>query len=751
MALDPRRLKPAELVRLLNSNPQGHVLDDRMLRAQRSRAGFRVGDEKTIDLFRYVAWLWAERIRKSKPGAGQSYEAKKEQARQRSQDLVASGQDIGELPPVKDPARRAACERNFRLFCETYLSLLFFLTWSRDHLKVIAKIETAVLKGGLFAMAMPRGAGKTRLVIAAAIWSLLYGHHEFVCLIGATEALAQDLLNAIRAELDGNERLLEDFPEVCFPIRQLEGINQRRLRYHGQVIDMEFTAKRIVLPNLPDSAAASGIVRVVGLTGALRGMAFSRPDGRTVRPSLVIVDDPQTRKSAKSPTQSAERERILAGDVLGLAGPGQKISGLMPCTVIYPGDMADNILDRQKHPDWNGERTKMLYAFPKNETLWEEYARLRAEGLREGDAGQRATEFYAANRAHMDEGADVAWPERFDPGELSGLQNAMNLKLRDEQAFWAEYQNEPVAEQTDADAQLSADDIAAKMTKLPRGKVPLEAQYLAAFIDVMQNALYYAVVGWSETFAGQVIDYGTYPDQKRWHFAYGDVKQTLRRAHPGKGMEATILAGLTVLTKELLDRDWPREGGSPARIGLCLIDANWQTDNITKWCRDSAHAALIRPARGEYKGASSKGLNERKKQPGDLPGLNWLIPAASKRDVRQVRFETNFWKSFLQARLAAAPGESGCLSLFAGRSDQHRLISEHLTAEFPVTLKAKGSGREVQEWKPKPGRDNHWLDCLVGCCVAGSVLGAELIAAAAPRAPPKRKSLADLRRARARK
>ncbi len=62
-----------------------------------------------------------------------------------------------------------------------------------------------------------------------------------------------------------------------------------------------------------------------------------------------------------------ESQSILAGAVLGLAGPGKKISGIMPCTVIRPGDMADNNLDRNRHPEWNGERTKMVYAFPKND------------------------------------------------------------------------------------------------------------------------------------------------------------------------------------------------------------------------------------------------------------------------------------------------------------------------------------------------------------------------------------------------
>ncbi|MEO1984754.1 MAG: hypothetical protein ABGZ24_29910, partial [Fuerstiella sp.] len=90
-------------------------------------------------------------------------------------------------------------------------------------------------------------------------------------------------------------------------------------------------------------------------------MKYKRADGKAVRPSLVVLDDPQTDESARSLSQCANREAILAGAVLGLAGPGKKISGIMPCTVIRPDDMADNILDRDKHPEWNGERTKMVY------------------------------------------------------------------------------------------------------------------------------------------------------------------------------------------------------------------------------------------------------------------------------------------------------------------------------------------------------------------------------------------------------
>jgi hypothetical protein len=99
------------------------------------------------------------------------------------------------------------------------------------------------------------------------------------------------------------------------------------------------------------------------------------------------------------------RTSATPGDVLGMAGPGKKIAGLMCATVIRPGDMADNILDREKHPEWQGERTKLVYAFPSNEKLWVRYAELRADSLRNDGDGQEATEFYRANREAMDAGA----------------------------------------------------------------------------------------------------------------------------------------------------------------------------------------------------------------------------------------------------------------------------------------------------------------------------------------------------------
>jgi hypothetical protein len=114
-----------------------------------------------------------------------------------------------------------------------------------------------------------------------------------------------------------------------------------------------------------------------------------------------------------------------------MAGPGKKIAGLMACTVIRPDDMASRILDREKHPDWQGERTKMVYAFPLNEKLWARYNELRSDSLRNDGDGKTATDFYRENKEAMDDGAFIAWKERFNPDEISAVQHAMNLGVAD--------------------------------------------------------------------------------------------------------------------------------------------------------------------------------------------------------------------------------------------------------------------------------------------------------------------------------
>jgi len=1083
------------LARLLNSVGRGEVISERQLRRHRNRAGYTIGDARTVDLFRYAAWLTLEYF---KPKADPlTYDEVKRRQAERNAEMVRAAQDIGEIPAVADPERRAAAEASFRVFCETYFPDVFYFAWSPDHLRVVEKIERAVRTGGLFAMAMPRGSGKalaletplatptgwttmgevqvgdrlfdergrmcrvtyatpvmfgrpcyrvrfsdgeeivcdaehlwtvcdrhsrrnpltlttaemaprvevpggrsekryriplarpleipeanlpiepyalgvwlgdgacrsatvtlaewdceeiidqvrwsgefaalrsvnaeehtrtavmtrthhkatsfqgrlralgllrnkhipadylraghgqrlellqglldtdghvsqageceiaikypkladgfaellsslgikygrglktvvrdgkrfgpyhrfhftihrsvpafrlrrkqdrlrprpgirpmsesrqiaaieptasvpvrciqvdspSRLYLAgrrmvpthntvlcqtAVVWAALTGATPFVCLIAASAERARDLLENIMVWLETNPLLGEDFPEVCYPVRCLERITNRQKgqKHQGEPTRIEWTSDKVVLPTIEGSRASGVVISCSGMKGSdIRGQNHARADGRVVRPQLVLVDDPQTTESAWSPSQSQRREAILAGDVLGMAGPGRKIAGLMACTVIRPDDMADRLLDRDKHPEWQGERTKMVYAFPASEKLWSRYAEMRNDSLRNDGDGAEATEFYRRNREAMDAGATVAWPERFNEDELSAIQHAMNLKLRDEAAFFAEYQNEPVVEQV-GEEMLTADKIAGKLNGYERGIIPVAAGHLTMFIDVQQKALFWTVVAWEELFTGYVVDYGTWPEQKRPYFTLSDLRMTIARAVPGAGLEGQIFAALERLTAEKLSMAWRREDGAEMRIERCLIDANWgqSTDVIYQFCRQSPFAAVLLPSHGKYVGASSIPFSEYKKKRGDRVGLHWRIPnTIGRRQVRHALIDTNYWKSFVHARLAVAMGDPGCLSLFGRDEDAHRLLADHLTAEYRVRTLAHE--RTVDEWKLRATRpDNHWLDCLVGCAVGASIQGAGLHGIEARRPPRLRLRLSQLQRGRA--
>lgn len=733
MPINPSNIRVVDVARLLNSTSFGFVLAQARLYREFNRVGFRIGSSenpRNINLLKYIAWMFDRKHTPEETSGARSYEERRNAERDRQAEQSLAGRDIGPLPEVVNPGRKAACERNFQLFCESYFPETYSLAWSPDHLKVIEKIETAVLRGGLFALALPRGSGKTTITESAALWSMLYGHREFVVLIGATESAALELLDSLKTELEVNERLAEDFPEVCYPVAQLEGIANRCAGQlcKGERTRITWTSNEIVLPTVEGSRASGIIVRVAGITGRIRGMKFKRSDGRSVRPSLVIIDDPQTSESAGSLEQTRKRVRVLAGDILGLAGPGQKISGIMPCTIIRPGDMADIILNRNTHPDWNGEKTRMVYRFPSNMKLWEEYAEIRAEALRTEGNFQKATEFYLANREAMDAGAEVSWEARFNHDEVSALQHAMNLKFQDEAAFMSEYQNDPLPDDTADDSLLSVDEICAKINGLARRRVPLKCDRLTMFVDVQKALLFYVVIAWAEDFTGAVIDYGSWPDQHRHEYSLADANPSIQTLFPKAGFEGALYAALSALTDECLGREWEREDGAVLKIERALVDANWgqSTDVVYQFCRQSSHAGVILPSHGRYVGASSKPMTEYRKQQGDRLGFNWMIPnVAGKRAIRHVIYDTNYWKSFIHARLTVPVGDKGALTLYGRIPGAHQLFAEHLTAEYRV--KTQGRGRTVDEWKLKPqSHDNHFLDCVAGCAVCGSMLGASL-------------------------
>ena len=424
---------------------------------------------------------------------------------------------------------------------------------------------------------------------------------------------------------------------------------------------------------------------------------------------------------------------------MGLAGAGRTIAFLMPCTVVNPDDLAARYLDRQRHPECHGQTSRLVDVFPTNEPLWAQYTEIRRESMRAGGDGREATAFYAEHRAEMDAGAVLNWPERFEPGELSALQYAMNKRVDlGDEAFMAELQNDPLpAANLDPEA-LTADEVCNRFNGHARGLVPTGCTRLTAGVDVQGQLLYWVVCAWDEGFGGHVVSYGTTPDQGRRDFLLRNCPKPLSALCPEGSLEAQLHAGLEATCQTILARDWPTDAGGMLRVEKCFIDIGWGESKpvVHKFFRSSPFAAVLLPSKNTAITAGKSPMSEWARKEGDRRGLNWVIRAAKPGEPRWVTADAHYWKSFVHARLRVPAGGRGGLYLWGDKPAPHRNFAGHICSEYRT--RTVGPHGEVDEWQQRPERpDNHWLDALVMATIAASVQGVALAESAArPRAKP---------------
>lgn len=658
-------------------------------------------------------------------------EAKRLREAERQRAASAASRELAPLPAIENPRRRVAALKSLRLFAETYFPGVFYLEWSADHLHVIEQLEHAIRHGGLQALAMPRASGKTSLVTVAAIWAIFGGLRRFVVIVASESSAAEELLETLHAHVMANPTLSRDFPEICIPLERLGNNNQRRFLWHGKPLAMSAGKTRLEFPSIPGSAAAGAIVDTCGITGNIRGKQAAH-GGEVFRPDLALVDDPQTDASAKSETQTADRLKILKGTILGLAGPDVRITCVATVTVIAHGDLSDQILDRKNAPEWRGIRFALMDSWPTADELWEQYFELRRDDLQQDIVGTTATEFYLAHQKAMDAGAKPRWPERYNADEVSAVQHAMNLvQDRGQDVVDAEYQNAPT-EAEPSDVELVADEIRVRTSKVDRQKVPAAATRLTAFVDVHGELLYFMALAIDERFGCQIIDYDTHPKQKTRHYTLRNARQTISNAYRHiPTLEGRLYAALQDTFDLILGRSWTRDDadGTDSHVQRLLVDAQWgaQTDTVYSAVRESVHRNLILPSHGRFIGASSEPISRWKARDGESLGDEWRIGPTPRG--HRITFDSNHWKTQAGSRLLTPLGSPGACLLYGDDPDAHRLVADHFTAEKAVEVASKH--RRVYEWKVKPGRpDNHFLDCFVGCLVAGSTLGANVLASA---------------------
>lgn len=666
-----------------------------------------------------------------------AYQRHKSKARERQAKQSEEGRDIAsDMPAIADPELRKRVAASLLAFCEITMADKFHLGWSDDHLKVIAKMQRSILQGESFAIAMPRGTGKTTLVVAAIIWAILCGHKKYAALIGADRDAATKLLNNIKIQMETNDKLYELFPEAIHPIRRLEGIANR---CRGQIFKgdrtyIAWTAKSIQFASIPSrgepTATASGaIIETAGIRGKVRGMQTALPNGKVARPDVFVVDDPQTDQSAKSRTQVKARLDIITGTCPGLAGPGESISGFVTCTVIVQEDVADQILNAQKFPDYQGERCQLVYRWPDKDgmELWEEYSTIYRESMATGRGMSDCNAFVLANWKKLHKDTKVAWETRKKANEVSPLQHAFNLSNKLGDTFWSEYQNQPLKDDESEDL-LDVDRIQVRTNGYSRSVVPPGANIVTAFIDVGDNVLHWGVVAFqTSTFSCWLLDYGGWPEQRANYFTKRGLTKKLSSVYPG-GREARLRAAILALIDHLCSRDWAMpDGTTQLKISQLGIDAAYgpATRIVQSAALETAHKAIVLPTFGRGLEAKDYPMELWKPKPGERLGIGYSIRPRQGGGAYGL-LDANYWKSFVHSRLSTPTGDDGSLSFFKPELvTTHQMLAEHCRSEIRSET-VKGP-RTVHIWtQPDSKPDNDLFDVLAGCCAMAGIKGARL-------------------------
>src|SRR5262249_32694030 len=159
----------------------------------------------------------------------------------------------------------------------------------------------------------------------AGLWGPSNALVAYMAIIGANFPRARANLNAIKIMCRFLPLFAADFPEISYPIRRLEGIPQKVTGQlcQGRPTLMEGADEQIIFPTVAPPAnwpkhwplradgmvPTSGvIIGAAGLTSdGLRGLLITTDTGDFIRPDFVLLDDPQTRQSAQSPTGNVDR------------------------------------------------------------------------------------------------------------------------------------------------------------------------------------------------------------------------------------------------------------------------------------------------------------------------------------------------------------------------------------------------------------------------------------------------------------
>lgn len=667
---------------------------------------------------------------------------------------------VFEIPPPADLERRELLESDTEEWLSYYfgpgceLDDPFTYKFVPEQVDMIRAIDYAITYGGDQSIAASRGGGKSIIAKRCGLKGLLTAKIPFLVFFGANDNLAEEFIKDVTLALEMNPLLLADYPEACLPMIKLgqimqnarsqlaSGINQKTgERYEMANLRWKWSGEDHVFPHVPGSRCAGALIATHGLTSAVRGV-----NKRGRRPSLAIIDDPDTEDTARNPVQAKILEQRIDAAIAGLGGQKRRISRVMLTTIQSRTSVSFAFTDPKLKPSWKGRRYRWMKQPPDRMDLWETYAQLRLGDLQSRDENgidldpdaRRSFRFYAERQDEMDAGAIVGNPYRFDssltpagtPKELSSIQAYYNLVADigpDKVA--TEYDNDPPEESSVLDLSVPATKIQNQLNGLPRGVVPNGCDVVTMGVDVRKQQLHWVVRAWKLDGTGYTIDYGI-----------DNVLGTARGSDEGLDVAIARAVGNRFTLADAAG--YCTGNGEVVPIDLTLVDSGWRTDAVYSACLESRRSVMPCKGFGPNEGATQANFRETSRHTADkVPGDNWFRSRV-KQNLWMVAIDSPYWKAWEHDRWRADIESPGSLSLFGMRAASDDILSQdardHMSYAKQITAEAEMEedrrGRLVKIWK-QLNKDNHWLDASIYANVAASIKGIRIGGASITRTP----------------
>lgn len=310
----------------------------------------------------------------------------------------------------KQEERISKASGDLEFFGRTYFPHYIEAPSSEFHHYICDRYPSMIIKsndtgiGDKQADAAPRGNAKSTWVdLVLALWCVAFRLRYFIVIASDTASQAEDFIQFLKAELEVNERLAQDFPRICGqgPIWRVDTIITR-----------------------------SGIkIRGVGAGQRLRGMRHG-----SKRPDLVIGDDLENDEAVESPDQRKKMDRWFGKALMKI---GQKNTVyIILGTILHYDSLLNNLLNK---PGWKGKKFKAVIKYSESK-LWEKWEEIFVDiSIGKEEAEGKADAFFETHKTAMLKGAEVLWPEVEDYYYL------MKMRISDGPAYFeSEKQNEPI-------------------------------------------------------------------------------------------------------------------------------------------------------------------------------------------------------------------------------------------------------------------------------------------------------------------